>query len=129
MGRPAMSEGKRTKKIGARFTEMEYELILALKKQLGLSETDLVRERLLNDNAKSVINAKEFLFGLDHIGAEIGRVGNNINQLARHANTLKLAGALHPSVILKFNELFEQYLGTQQALETALRKIILAMAR
>ena len=74
-----MKEGKRTQKIGARFTQSEYEQILALEKQLGVSETELVRMRLLNNNARHIINAKEFIAGSDHIGAEMGRIGNNIN--------------------------------------------------
>jgi hypothetical protein len=128
-GRPVLKEGKRTKKIGARFTQDEYDLIQALEKQLGLSETDLVRMRLLNDSEKQIVNARDFIIAIDQVGAEIGRVGNNINQLAKHANTLKLMGALHPSVIIRFNELFDQYLVIQRSLETTLRKIIRAMGK
>lgn len=128
-GRPALKEGKRTKKIGARFTQAEYDQILALEKQLGVSETDLVRMRLLNDSAKYVVNAKDFIAEIDQLGAEMARVGNNINQLARHANTLKLAGGLQPMVAIRFNELFEQYLTIQQSVEATLRKIIRAMGK
>jgi hypothetical protein len=128
-GRPAMKEGKRTKKIGARVTEAEYEQIAALEKQLGLSETDFVRMRLLNDGNKDIVNGMDLLEKLDQIGAEMGRVGNNINQLAKHANILKLMGRLHPSVLIRFNELFEQYLVIQQSMETTLRKIIRAMGK
>jgi hypothetical protein len=124
-----MKAGKRTKKIGARFTETEYDQIATLEKQLGLTETDFVRMRLLNEGSKHIVNARDFLESMDHMGDEIGRVGNNINQLAKHANILKLMGSLHPSVVVRFNELFEQYLATQQSLETTLRKIIRAMGK
>ena len=124
-----MKEGKRTKKIGARFTQAEFDQISELEKQLGISETDLVRMRLLNDSAKYVVNAKDFIAELDKLGAEMARVGNNINQLARHANTLKLAGGLQPMVAIRFNELFEQYLTIQQSVEATLRKIIRAMGK
>jgi len=129
MGRPVMQQGKRTKKIGARFTEDEHQQVLALEKQLGLSETDLVRMRLLADTSRLIVNAKDLIGEIDRLGAELGRVGNNINQLARHANTLKLAGTLQPAVIIRFNELFEQYLVIQQSIEVALRKIIRAMGK
>lgn len=129
MGRPKLHEGGRTKKIGARFTEAEYDQIAALEKQLGLSETDFVRMRLLNEGSKHIVNARDFLDSIDQIGAEIGRVGNNINQLAKHANVLNLMGSLHPSIAVRFNELFEQYLTIQQSLETTLRKIIRAMGK
>lgn len=129
MGRPVLKEGKRVKKIGARFTQEEYDIILALEKQLGVTETDLVRMRLLNDASKYCVNAKDFIVEIDQLGAEMGRVGNNINQLARHANTLKLAGSLQPSVAIRFNELFEQYLVVLQSVETTLRKIIREMGK
>jgi hypothetical protein len=64
---------------------------------------------------------------LDTAGAEMGRIGNNINQLAKHANTLKLKGALHQEIITQFNKLFEDYILVQQNFEAALRKIIRAM--
>jgi hypothetical protein len=127
-GRPELKTGKRTKKIDARFTEDEYTQIAALGKELGITKTDFVRMRVLNNAKQIVINSKELIGHLDAIGAEMRRVGNNINQLARHANVLKLQGALSPSVAAKFNELLDGYIKIQQALETALRKIIRAMS-
>jgi hypothetical protein len=126
-GRPQLKGGKRSKKIDVRFTEEEYEEVIALEVELGISKTELVRMRVLQDAGKIVINSKELLKHLDSIGAEMGRVGNNINQLAKHANTMKLQGALPPSVATKFNDLLEAYIRVQQSLETALRKIIRAM--
>ena len=83
--------------------------------------------RILSDAKRTVINSKELIRNLDAIGAEMGRVGNNINQLAKHANILKLQGALNPLVAEKFNQLFEDYIQVQQMLEAALRKIIRSM--
>jgi len=128
-GRPELKSGKRSKKIDTRFTEDEYKQVIALEKELGISKTELVRMRLLNDAEKVVVNSRELLKHLDSVGAEMGRAGNNINQLAKHANTLKLTGDLHPSVATKFNELLEAYIRMQQGLETALRKIIRAMGK
>lgn len=129
MGRPVLKEGKRVKKVGARFTLKEYDIILALEKQLGVTETDLVRMRLLNNASKYVVNAKDFIAEIDQLGSEMGRVANNINQLARHANTLKLAGSLHPSVAIRFNELFEQYLVVLNAVDATLRKVVREMGK
>jgi hypothetical protein len=126
-GRPPLKEGKRTRFINARFTDEEYDLISKIEKQLGISKTELVRMRVLNDAKTTVINARDLIAGLDSVGAELGRIGNNINQLARHANTLKLQGALNPVIIEQFNRLFEEYIGIQRMLEAALRKIIRAM--
>jgi len=127
-GRPASKEGKRSEKITARFSEEEYKQVIDLGKTLGLSKTDLVRARVLNDAKRVVVNAGELIRCLDAIGAEMGRAGNNINQLARHANFLKLHSALNPSVVSRYNDLLEGYITMQQALENALRKIIREMS-
>lgn len=126
-GRPKLKDGKRTKFINVRFTEDEYKTVGELEKELGVSKTELIRMRILTNSNQTVINAKELIKNLDDIGAELGRVGNNINQLARHANTLKLQNALNTQVAEKFNQLFEDYIQVQQLLETALRKILRSM--
>ncbi|HEY9196281.1 MAG TPA: plasmid mobilization relaxosome protein MobC [Mucilaginibacter sp.] len=123
-GRPQLESGKRSKKIDARFTEEEYEIILSLEKTLGISKTEILRRRVLSNAETTVINAKDLIISLDNIFAEMGRVGNNINQLAKHANTLKLQGALSPLVVDSFDIHFQKYLQLQQQLEISLRKII-----
>jgi len=128
-GRPVITEGKRTKKIDVRFTEDEYRTILALENELGISKTDLVRTRLLQNAPDILINAKEAIAQLDAIGAELGRSGNNINQLARYANILQKKRVLSPVLLERFNILFEQYTENQTALEISLRKIIRLMGR
>lgn len=123
-GRPVKEQGKRIKKIDARFTQDEYDTILELEKTLGVRKTDLVRTRLLQDARLTIINAKELIGFLDNIGAEMGRCGNNINQLAKYGNVLKKKGLLSPIVAERFNILFEQYIENQKQLEISLRKII-----
>ncbi|WPU96478.1 plasmid mobilization relaxosome protein MobC [Mucilaginibacter sabulilitoris] len=122
-GRRQMLAGKRIKKIDTRFTEDEYQIICELEKTLGLTKTELVRQRLLSNAGLLVVNAKELIVLLDQVGSEMGRCGNNINQLAKYANILKKRGMLSPVVIERFNVLFEQYLKNQQALNTSLRKV------
>lgn len=122
-----MKKENRTKKIDARFTEAEYTIILAMEKELGVRKTDLVRSRLLANAPAVVINAKELIRSLDSIGAELGRSGNNINQLARYGNILNNKKVLSPVVMERFNTLFEQYIANQKILETALRKVIRSM--
>lgn len=126
-GRPKLKDGKRIKFINVRFTEDEYKDVSELEKQLGITKTDLIRMRILSDAKKTVINSKELVYHLDKVGAELGRIGNNVNQLAKHANILNLQGGLNPGIISKFNELFGDYIKVQQLLEISLRKIIRAM--
>jgi hypothetical protein len=126
-GRPKLAGGKKTRFINVRFTEDEFKDVLELEKQLGVTKTDLIRMRILSDAKKTVVNSKELISYLDSAGAEMGRIGNNINQLAKHANTLKLQGRLNPLIIDRFNGLFDEYLRVQQQFEVSLRKILRAM--
>jgi hypothetical protein len=123
-GRPVLLEGKRSKKIDARFTEDEYKVVLALEKDLGVRKTDLVRRGVLNNAPAVLVNAKEMLRLLDSIGLELARSGNNLNQLARYANILNKRNILSPVVVERFNYLFESYLSQQKELQVALRKIL-----
>lgn len=124
MGRPGKTTDKRIKKIDVRFTEDEFAIVLSLEKTLGVRRTDLVRSRLLQDAQLTIVNAKELIALLESIGAEMGRSGNNINQLAKYANILNKHGRLSPVVTERFNVLFERHVNEQRNLETALRKII-----
>jgi len=123
-GRPLKAGPKRIKKIDVRFTQEEYDDILELEKTLGINKTDLVRTRVLNNAKIMVVNAKELISLLDQTGAEMGRCGNNINQLAKYANILNKSGRLSPVVIERFNHLFEQYIKQQESTDASLRKVI-----
>jgi hypothetical protein len=123
-GRPVLLVGRRSKKIDARFTEDEYQLVQTLEKELGVCKTDLVRRALLNNAPAVLVNAREMLGLLDSIGLELARSGNNLNQLARYANILNKRNILSPVVIERFNYLFETYLSQQKGLEIALRKVL-----
>ena len=123
-GRPKLTEGGRVKKIDARFTEKEYEVILNLEKTLGIRKTDLVRQRLLESAPAVIINAKVLIAAVDAIGTELGRCGNNINQFAKYVNILQKRNRADPLVVEQFNRLFTDYIGQQENLEIALRGII-----
>ena len=123
-GRPQLTVGKRTKKIDVRFTEDEYKIVLQLEGTLGISRTELIRLRLLSNAESVVINAKELITLVDSIGTEIGRCGNNINQLAKHANILQKLGKTDSIVTERFNGLLSEYLKHLQSLEIAFRQII-----
>ena len=127
VGRPEMTSGKRTKIIKARLTEDEFKQVLTIEKALGVTRMDLIRTRVLYNSSKVLVNGRELLKQLDAIGAEMGRAGNNINQLARHANVLNNQGLLTESVSREFNELFRSYIANQQEMEKTIREIIRLM--
>ena len=74
-----------------------------------------------------LINTKELMKVLDATGAELGRAGNNINQLARHANVLVKQGMLNQDIVCEFNILLGNYITVQQELEKNLRHLIRLM--
>ncbi|ATP56239.1 plasmid mobilization relaxosome protein MobC [Pedobacter ginsengisoli] len=127
-GRPSMKVGKRTRKIDVRFTEEEFALILEMEKILGLKRTDLIRTRVLQ-SSKVIINAREFIVQLDQLGTELGRIGNNINQLARYANTLNKRSLLSPQIIERYNVLLAEFIKIEHQLEITLRKVIRSMTK
>lgn len=128
-GRPALKTGLKNRKIDARFTEEEFQSILDLEKVLGIRRTDLIRLRVLHNSKNLVVNASQLIAHLDSIGTEMGRTGNNINQLAKYANTLNRQGVLSATISKRYNELLEEYNLLQQALEVSLRKIIREMGK
>ena len=124
MGRPPMIYGKKIKKIDVRFTEAEFGLILKLEKTLGISKADLIRNRILDGSERVIVNAAELIGALDLLCAEMGRAGNNINQLARYANALNRQGILSVIVAERYNILLGNYQELQKRLEVLLRKMI-----
>jgi hypothetical protein len=126
-GRPPLTTGKRIKKVDVRFTELEYEEVLKMESALGINRSDLIRIRVLAGSKGIVINAISLLGQLDAIGAEMGRAGNNINQLAKYSNILKNEGILSPVVVERFLILLESYLKDQRQMEAAIRKILRTM--
>lgn len=123
-GRPAASGEKRTRFVNVRFTDTEVQSLARLEQELGLSRTDYIRHRALEKIDVIMVNSRELMVLLDRIGTELGHSGNNINQLARHANTLKLKGQLDQNVVEIFNHLFVKYLQQQQDIERTLRKFL-----
>jgi len=123
-GRPVLATGRKEHIIRFRANEAELEQLAMMEKALGINRTTLIRKRLFEGSAQQLLNARAVLKRLDAVGAELGRAGNNINQLARHANTLKLRGQLSEPVMTEFILLFREYARVRQDTEGSLRAII-----
>ena len=126
-GRPPMLSGKRNRLIKAKLTEEEFSELIRIQKASGMNRMELIRKRVLGSGTAVTVNMKEVLGELDTIGAELGRAGNNINQLARHANILTRQQRLDPGVVAEFNALFTEYIRTQRELEKTLRQLLRTM--
>lgn len=123
-GRPPLVSGKRIKKIDVRFTQEEFDLVLALEKSSGMSKADLIRKKLLLGGEKMVIDSKAVRNNLDTLGLELARAGNNINQLARYANILNKDGLLSAVVIDRLLLELRKYNKIKMDLERLMRKLI-----
>lgn len=113
----------RSVRYSVRFTEGENNDLLTIARTLGISVAELLRTKGLGTK-NIAINGVNLIASLDKIGAELGRSGNNINQLAKHANTLNKEGKVDASVMNRFNVLFSDYIITKREIQVALRKII-----
>ena len=121
--KPASHE-QRSRRFELRLSEAERTQFLDLEKSLGLSRADIVRIRVLQHSKKMLVNTTEIMKLLDGIGTEIGRSGNNINQLAKHANTLQQQGMLHSTLIRDLAPLLTEYIRLQRRLEQSIRQLI-----
>lgn len=107
-----------------RLTENEKAQFLALEKSLGINRSEIVRDRVLNHSSRILVDSKTILQMLDTLGSELGRSGNNINQLARHINTLKLQGKLEPGELSRFPSLIADYIKYQRQIEQEFRNLM-----
>lgn len=122
-GKPISNE-QRNRRFELRLSEAERTQFLDLEKALGLSRADIVRIRVLQHAKKMLVNTTEIMKLLDSIGTEIGRSGNNINQLAKHANTLHQQGMLHSALLRDLTPLLSEYIRLQRRLEQSIRQLI-----
>jgi len=124
-GRPIMLEGKKTKHLKTRVTEAEYAMLSDQWRSLSIKESDFLRLKLFKpESILGKVNSAGLIMRLDELGSEIGRSGNNINQLARHANFLNKRGMLNPETVSKFNELFSDYILIFRDMEKGIRTLL-----
>lgn len=122
--RKPTAQEQRTRRFELRLSEAERTQFLELEKALGISRADIVRIRVLQHSKKMLVNTTEIMKLLDSIGTEIGRSGNNINQLAKHANILQQQGMLHDILIRDLIPLLTEYVRLQRELEQSIRQLI-----
>jgi hypothetical protein len=115
---------KRTKQFHARLTEQEYTQLCLLEKELGISRADLVRTRVLNNSGAVMINGRELLASLDHIGSALGLAASGIGELASYAAQLKGKGLLEAEIIADFDKKMTDYIGLNRELERLFRRVI-----
>ncbi len=127
-GRPA-KVNRRERRIFIRLSHEELERLLFLENETGSNRSSLFRTMVLNNSNKVFLNARELLKMLNVISGEIGRIGNNINQLARYSNIVSKSSNVSAGVVTNFNELMMEYLLIEQDLHKAFRDIYRLMSK
>ena len=83
-GRPAKDpEEKRSERITSYVTPEEYDTIRIKCKLAGMSVSDFLRSLALGKEISTQANPEE----LKKIRAELGKIGSNINQIAKAVNS------------------------------------------
>jgi Bacterial mobilisation protein (MobC). len=116
----------RTRRFEMRLTEAEHARLSKMERTLGMNRADIVRHRVFGRTAQ-VADARILMKQLDGLGAELGRAGNNVNQLARHANTLNRLGSLTPAALAGIDGALGNYAEVQRQIERQLRRLIRMM--
>ena len=92
MARPKKEiELKHTHRIYLRLTDTEYEIVSANAKNANLSLAEYVRKQVMNQKIIIKYEIVADLPELKKLIAEFGKIGSNLNQIARHFNS----GGIH----------------------------------
>lgn len=100
---------KRSYQFKVGFTQSEYKKLAAQAEQAGIAESELIRKFALSKEVKTPSQINKFAY------AELAKLANNLNQLARVANHTGIIES-HNLIMRTFESvqsLRQQLLGTQ----------------
>ena len=90
MPRKRYNTPHRTHVVKTRLTDEEHELFLNQCRTYGISQSEMLRQSMTRLQIKPVIHVSavndELLAALGKLTAEYGRIGGNLNQIARTLN-------------------------------------------
>src|SRR5690606_13301925 len=93
-------------------------------KSVGISRSDMLRNLIKKiQGDTTIVKTDKLLNALAATSAEQGRVNNNINQLAKHANQYSTIYEINPKVFAQFNFLLARYLDYQEEMNKTLKGI------
>jgi len=115
----------RIKRFQLRFTDEEFKRLEDMEKLCApLSKAEIIRNRLFGEDNLWMKTNLNFQQELNRVGAELGRSGNNINQLAKHANALYKVGEIPESLMYKFFKAHQEHTETIKQVSMLLRSVI-----
>mgnify|MGYP000525604872 CR=1 FL=1 len=87
MARPKKEEMYRNHRITVRFTETEFSIIETAAKQANMSLASYVRTQVLKGKVQTKIEIVADVSEIKKLLAEFGKIGSNLNQIAKYFNT------------------------------------------
>ena len=104
----------------------ESKILLEQQNVLGHKNlSQYLRYKLLKDKKRMIyVNPVELIKQMDLYGIEMGRIGNNINQMSRHANQLSKEDKLDANVIDGFIKVIEEYNDLRSKILNCFNKIL-----
>ena len=87
MTRPKKEEMYRNHRITVRFTETEFSIIKTAAKQANMSLASYVRTQVLKGKVQTKIEIVADVPEIKKLLAEFGKIGSNLNQIAKYFNT------------------------------------------
>lgn len=110
--------------VSVRLRPKDYTQLKEESKFLGVSLSQLIRIKLASDQIK-IIDTKGILNAIDKVVTEQARVNNNINQLAKHANTYR--DKISPKVFQDHTMLMAKHLEYRDFMNKVLKQIYQAI--
>lgn len=80
-----------------------------------------VRKKLFSEDNASVHNPKELFHAIDKTGAELKKIGANINQVTRYVNYLEKNNMAKESALADFNKHFQEFIQVEDRYVKAIR--------
>jgi len=116
---------KRAIKLQLHVTAKEYEKLNDQFRSTGIRYFSDYLRLLILDNRRSdnITNKQELIKKLDAIGTQIGKIGNNINQIAKYANIQIKTNKVDQRTLERFNKHMETYLQERRNLINAYRAL------
>ena len=110
--------------VSVRLKPKDYTQLKAESRFLRVSLSQLIRIKLSNDGSR-IIDTKGILNAIDKVVAEQARVNNNINQLAKHANTYR--DKISTEIFLSHTIQMEKHLEYRDCMNKFLKQIYRAI--
>jgi Arc/MetJ-type ribon-helix-helix transcriptional regulator len=114
----------RIHRITIRLTCSEVEFLDEFTESAGVTRSEVIRNLIRKVQGDvSIIKTDKLLQSLANVASEQGRVNNNINQLAKHANRYAKVTQINPNLFAQFNLLLSRYMDYQDSMNKILKGI------